>query len=48
MKEPNSMMGGGAQADIFQGTSSPCGGLGPAFLSGYIAGVYAAVYLKNL
>jgi|GEM_PF-872965 len=42
------MMGGGAQTDIFKGTSSPCGGLGPAFLSGYIAGVYAAVYLKNL
>ncbi len=42
------MMGGGAQTDIFKGTSSPCGGLGPAFLSGYIAGVYASVYLKNL
>jgi hypothetical protein len=42
------MMGGGAQTDIFKGTSSPCGGLGPAFLSGYIAGVYAAAYLKNL
>jgi fumarate reductase flavoprotein subunit len=41
------MMGGSSQID-FKGTSSPCGGLGPAFLSGYIAGVYAATYIKNL
>jgi len=43
------MMGGNAQnTDILKGVSSPCGGLGPAFLSGYCAGVYAAVYVKNL
>jgi hypothetical protein len=35
-------------ADIFKGKSSPCGGLGPAFLSGYCAGTFAAAYLKNL
>ena len=48
MTEPSSMVGSGAQAHIFEGTSSPCGGLGPAFLSGYIAGVYASVYLKGV
>jgi fumarate reductase flavoprotein subunit len=43
------MMGGGAQnADLLKGESAACGGLGPAFLSGYCAGVYASVYLKNL
>jgi fumarate reductase flavoprotein subunit len=42
------MMTGGAQVDILKGTSSACGGLGPAFLSGYCAGVYAATYLKNI
>jgi fumarate reductase flavoprotein subunit len=43
------MMGGGAQsADILKGESAACGGLGPAFISGYCAGTYAAVYLKNL
>jgi fumarate reductase flavoprotein subunit len=43
------MMGGSAQNnDILKGVSSPCGGLGPAFLSGYCAGVYVAAYLKNL
>ena len=35
-------------ADIFKGKGSPCGGLGPAFLSGYCAGTFAAAYLKNL
>lgn len=35
-------------ADIFKGKGSPCGGLGPAFLSGYCAGTFAAAYLKKL
>ncbi len=46
-----SMMMMGAKtdsADIFKGTSSPCGGLGPAFLSGYCAGAFAGKYLKDL
>jgi len=43
------MMGGDTQsADILKGKGSPCGGLGPAFLSGYCAGTFAAAYLKNL
>jgi fumarate reductase flavoprotein subunit len=43
------MMGGGAQnADILKGKGSPCGGLGPAFLSGYCAGTFAAKYIKSL
>jgi hypothetical protein len=43
------MMGGGAQdADILKGKGSPCGGLGPAFLSGYCAGTFAAKYVKDL
>jgi len=43
------MMGGGApSADILKGESAACGGLGPALLSGYCAGVHASVYLKNL
>ena len=43
------MMGGGAQNnDILKGESVACGGLGPAFLSGYCAGTFAAVYLKNI
>lgn len=42
------MMGGGAQTNILEGKSSPCGGLGPAFLSGYCAGTFAAKYLKDL
>ena len=33
--------------NILKGKSSPCGGLGPAFLSGYCAGTFAAAYLKN-
>jgi fumarate reductase flavoprotein subunit len=35
-------------ADVFKGKGSPCGGLGPAFLSGFCAGTFAAAYLKNL
>jgi len=35
-------------ADIFKGKGSPCGGLGPAFLSGFCAGTFAAKYLKEL
>jgi len=43
------MMGGSDQnTDMLKSKSTPCGGLGPAFLSGYCAGTYAAVYLKNL
>jgi hypothetical protein len=43
------MMGGGAQkSDILKDKSAACGGLGPAFLSGYSAGTYAAAYLKSL
>jgi hypothetical protein len=43
------MMGGSAQnADILKDNSSPCGGLGPAFLSGYCAGTFAAKYIKSL
>jgi fumarate reductase flavoprotein subunit len=43
------MMGGGAQdADILKGKGSPCGGLGPAFLSGFCAGTLAAKYVKDL
>jgi hypothetical protein len=41
-------MGGGVQTDILKGKSSPCGGLGPAFLSGYCAGTFAAKYIKSL
>jgi hypothetical protein len=42
------MMGGGAQTNILGGKGSPCGGLGPAFLSGFCAGTFAAKYLKEL
>jgi hypothetical protein len=42
------MMGGGGLANILEGKSSPCGGLGPAFLSGFCAGTFAAKYLKDL
>ena len=35
-------------ADIFKGKGSPCGGLGPAFLTGFIAGTFASKYLKEL
>jgi len=41
------MMGGG-QTNILEGKSSPCGGLGPAFLSGYCAGTFAAAYVEKL
>jgi hypothetical protein len=42
------MMGGGAETNILEGKGSPCGGLGPAFLSGFCAGTFAAKYLKEL
>jgi fumarate reductase flavoprotein subunit len=43
------MMGGDAQnADILKGEGAPCGGLGPAFLSGFCAGTFAAKYVKDL
>ena len=43
------MMGGSAQdADILKGKSSACGGLGPALLSGFCAGTFAAKYVKDL
>lgn len=42
------MMMDGAQTDILKSGSAACGGLGPAFLSGYCAGTYAASYIKNL
>jgi len=42
------MMGGGAETGILKGKGSPCGGLGPAFLSGFCAGTFAAKYVKNL
>jgi hypothetical protein len=43
------MMGGSGQdTDILKGKGSPCGGLGPAFLSGFCAGTLAAKYLKDL
>jgi fumarate reductase flavoprotein subunit len=43
------MMGGGAQnTDMLKDKSAACGGLGPAFLSGYSAGTYAGAYLKSL
>lgn len=43
------MMGGDAQsADILETKGAPCGGLGPAFLSGFCAGTFAAKYLKDL
>jgi fumarate reductase flavoprotein subunit len=45
---PMMMPGETNSADVFKGKSSPCGGLGPAFLSGYCAGTFAAAYLKKL
>jgi len=42
------MDGPADSADILKGKSSPCGGLGPAFLSGFCAGTFAAKYLKEL
>jgi len=42
------IMDDGAQkTDLLKGKGSPCGGLGPAFLSGYCAGTFAAKYLKE-
>lgn len=37
-----------AGTNILSGEGSPCGGLGPAFISGYYAGINAANYLKNI
>jgi len=42
------MMGGGEAANPLDTKGAPCGGLGPAFLSGYCAGTYAAKYLLDL
>jgi hypothetical protein len=43
------MMGGSGQGvNILKTEGAPCGGLGPAFLSGYCAGTFAAVYLNSL
>jgi fumarate reductase flavoprotein subunit len=42
------MMGGNSQTNILEGKSSPCGGLGPALLSGFCAGTFVAKYLKDL
>jgi fumarate reductase flavoprotein subunit len=42
------MMGGSQAVDFKTDEGSCCGGLGPAFLSGYYAGTYVADYLKNI
>jgi fumarate reductase flavoprotein subunit len=42
------MGGGGMGGNPLETEGAPCGGLGPAFLSGYCAGTYAAAYLKDL
>lgn len=43
------IMGGEApKENILDGEGSPCGGLGPAFLSGFCAGTFAAKYLTEL
>ena len=42
------MMGGSQTVDFTKDEGSCCGGLGPAFLSGYYAGIYVADYLKSL
>lgn len=39
------MMGGAQDANILKSEGAACGGLGPAFLSGYCAGSFAAKYL---
>ena len=42
------MMGGGSQAiDFKSDEGNACGGLGPAFISGYYAAKYVAEYLKG-
>jgi hypothetical protein len=40
------MMGGSQAVDFSKDEGHCCGGLGPAFLSGYYAGLYVAEYLK--
>jgi hypothetical protein len=42
------MMGGGGESNPLETEGSPCGGLGPAFLSGFCAGTFAAKYLTEL
>jgi fumarate reductase flavoprotein subunit len=42
------MMGSSQNVDFSKDEGSCCGGLGPAFLSGYHAGMYVADYLKNI
>ena len=43
------MMGGMSQAiDFKTDEGNPCGGLGPAFISGYYAAKYVAEYLKSV
>ena len=42
------MMGGSQTVDFSKDEGNCCGGLGPAFLSGYYAGMYVADYLKNI
>jgi len=34
--------------NLLSGEGTPCGGLGSAFISGYYAGINAAIYLKNI
>ena len=46
---PGMMMGGGTQAiDFKTDEGNACGGLGPAFISGYYAAKYVAEYLKSI
>jgi fumarate reductase flavoprotein subunit len=42
------MMGGSQNIDFSKDEGNCCGGLGPAFLSGYYAGMYVADYLKSI
>jgi fumarate reductase flavoprotein subunit len=42
------MMGGSQAVDFSKDEGNCCGGLGPAFLSGYYAGMYVADYLKSV
>ena len=40
--------GGAASKNILEEEGSPCGGLGPAFISGYYAGINAGNFIKNI
>ena len=42
------MPGGNQAIDYKTDEGKPCGGLGPAFLSGYYAAIYVADYLKSV